>query len=373
MKLFALTSAILFLFAVDETYAQFVIERNDGSIAAVNGNEVFFSPDTNEDSGKWSIGEVYSETDNLDNIAYIRRTLPKQPFDNSLYYGRSLLDENEQKAYDFLLYSVLNFSPDAENPNAKRIAVNFSGAGIEVTYDQLLKIGKYMQYDDPRLLMLQSIVPKGDATQMVSPPKSGPVGTVYYDARFFSVNTAYNIQTLNSAKIEVAASKILDKLKPDMNEAQKFRLLHDEFIKLVSYGGMSTGNSGTIEGAFIPNASGYYAIVCQGYAKGLQYLCLRAGIPAIYVSGTANYNPPPVDHAWNMVRIDGEWYNVDATNDDPPTGATVDVRYVDFLQCDDDFLHDHTPGITTTGSTDSFPEFPETATVSYPLENTVYP
>ena len=74
-----------------------------------------------------------------------------------------------------------------------------------------------------------------------------------------------------------------------------------------------------------------------------------------------------------MVKIDGEWYNVDATNDDPPTGATVQVRYEDFLQCNDDFLHDHTPGVTTAGTADSFPAFPETASQSYPLEETEYP
>lgn len=371
MRFLALTTAIILFIGTTDVSAQFVIEKSDGSISRVNDSKLFFSSDA--DGGKWCIGDVYSETDDIENIVCIRPVLPERPFDSSLYYGRSLLGESEQKAYDFLLSSFLGFAPDPDSPNAKRIAVNFSEAGIEVTYDQLLTIGKYLQYDEPRLLMLQSIVPKGDATQMVSPPKTGPVGTVYYDARFFNVNTAYTIQNLNSAKIEVAASKILDKIMPDMNDAQKFRLLHDEFVKLVSYGGMATGNSGTIEGAFIPNSTGSYAIVCQGYAKGLQYLCLRAGIPAIYVTGTANYNPPPVDHAWNMVMIDGEWYNVDATNDDPPTGATVSVRYEDFLQCNDDFLHDHTPGITTAGTADSFPELPETAAQSYPLEATEYP
>lgn len=372
MKSFALTTAILLLFlGTAEAKAQFVVKKADGSIVSIEGSEISFAPDA--DGVKWSIGDEYVEDNDLDNILFIRPILPKRPFDSSLYYGRSLLDENEQKAYDFMLAAFLGFAPDPDNPNAKRIAVNFTEAGIDITYEQLLTIGKYMQYDEPRLLMLQSIVPKGDATQMVSPPKTGPVGTVYYDTRFFNVNTAYTIQTLNSAKIEVAASEILDKIEPDMNEAQKFRLIHDEFIKLVSYGGMSTGNSGSIEGAFIPNSLGVYAIVCQGYAKGLQYLCLRAGIPAIYVTGTANYNPPPVDHAWNMVKIDGEWYNVDATNDDPPTGATVQVRYEDFLQCNDDFLHDHTPGVTTAGTADSFPAFPETASQSYPLEETEYP
>lgn len=371
MRLFVLTTAFFLLVGRADAYSQFVVEKRDGTVSALNNGNVSFS--SNGENGKWSVGSTYSEADDIDGISYIRRVLPKLPFDNSLYYGRSLLDENEQRAYDLLMESFLNFSPDANAPAAKRIAVDFTGAGIEITYDQLLKIGKYLLYDEPRLLMLQSAVPKGDATQMVSPPRVGPVGTVYYDARFFNVSTAYAVQNLNSAKIEAAASKILDKIEPDMNDAQKFRLLHDEFVKLVSYGGMSTGSSGNIEGAFIPNASGYYAIVCQGYAKGLQYLCLRAGIPAIYVTGTANYNPPPVDHAWNMVMIGGEWYNVDATNDDPPTGAAVPVRHVDFLQCNDDFLHDHTPGITTAGTEDSFPVLPKTAEKSYPLEETAYP
>lgn len=369
MKLIVLTTTLALFLSSAEAGAQFVIEKSDGTISALNDGKVSFSSDA---GGKWSVGDTYNEADDIDCISYIRRTLPKRSFDKTLYYGRSLLDENEQKAYDLLMESFLNFSPDPAAPNAKRIAIDFTAAGIEITYSQLLTIGQYLLYDDPRLLMLQSAVPKGDPTQMVSPPRTGPVGTVYYDARFFNVNTAYTIQNLNSAKIEAAASKILDKIKPDMNDAQKFRLLHDEFLELVSYGGMSTGNSGTIEGAFIPNASGYYAIVCQGYAKGLQYLCLRAGIPAIYVSGTANYNPPPVAHAWNMVMIDGEWYNVDPTNDDPPLGAEG-VNHTDFLQCDADFLHDHTPGTNTEGSTEFFPVLPETAGQSYPLEDTVYP
>lgn len=354
---------------VQTVQAQFIVEKNDGTSINELKDQSGFSQ--NGDAEQWAYGDEYAAENDLANIAYVRRAFPSVPFDSHLYYGRSLLTEQEQKAYDHLLYTLLTYQPE-QGSTAKRIPVDFASAGIEVTYEQLLTIGKYMQADEPRLLMVQSIVPRGHATDMVAPP-AGNVGTVYYEARFYAVSMAYSIQANNMFKVETAATRILDKLQPDMDDAQKFRVLHDEFIKLVSYGGMSTGNSGTIEGAFIPNQNGYHAIVCQGYAKGLQYLCQRAGIPVIYVTGTASYSEPPVDHAWNMVQIGGQWYHVDPTNDDPPTGATIPVRYEDFLQSDADFLHDHKPGVSTQGEQVSYPEFPQVAEASYPLEQTEYP
>ena len=365
---------ILSIFAAFQLLcAQFLIEKTDGSFVNLFDEKLYFSEDSR--SGNWAIGDEYSEENDVENIVSVRRAFPSVPFDSDFYYGRSLLEtEQEKAAYDYLLNTFLTYTPPAGTTGiVKRIAVDFASAAIEVTYDQLLKIGKYLSADEPRLLMVQSFVPKGDPTALVSPPTTGNVGIVYYDARFYNVSWAYSIQSNNMAKIEAKVSTILAKLKNDMTDAQKFRVLHDEFIKSVSYGGMSTGASATIEGAFIPNNYGYCAIVCQGYARGLQYLCQRAGIQVIYVTGTASYSEPPVDHAWNMVKIEGQWYNTDPTNDDPPTGASIPVRYDDFLQSDNDFLHDHTPGISTQGTAVSYPVFPQTAAESYPLADTEYP
>ena len=58
--------------------------------------------------------------------------------------------------------------------------------------------------------------------------------------------------------------------------------------------------------------------VCLGYATSFQLLMDLAGIECITVIGAAYGSSE--DHAWNMVRLDGEWYCVDVTWDDPSGG-----------------------------------------------------
>lgn len=48
--------------------------------------------------------------------------------------------------------------------------------------------------------------------------------------------------------------------------------------------------------------------ICATYAGSFLYLCTRANIPCIVVSGD--------DHAWNTVYVDGKWLYVDVTNND---------------------------------------------------------
>ena len=58
--------------------------------------------------------------------------------------------------------------------------------------------------------------------------------------------------------------------------------------------------------------------VCQGYALAFKYLCNQVGINCYMVTSTG------MNHAWNMVELDGELYQVDITWDDPVySDATV--------------------------------------------------
>lgn len=59
--------------------------------------------------------------------------------------------------------------------------------------------------------------------------------------------------------------------------------------------------------------------VCQGYALAFQYLCQLAGIPCVFVPGTAYSSQKGgyISHAWNYVKLGDAWYHVDVTFNDP--------------------------------------------------------
>lgn len=103
------------------------------------------------------------------------------------------------------------------------------------------------------------------------------------------------------------------------------RRLHDVLLAHVEY------NSGAPL-----NQSAYSALVnretvCAGYAKAYQVLCQRCDIPCYYCTGYAGE-----DHAWNIVRLKEEYYNVDVTWDD-----AVQDPYLYFNKTDQDYAADH--------------------------------
>lgn len=64
--------------------------------------------------------------------------------------------------------------------------------------------------------------------------------------------------------------------------------------------------------------------ICLGYATTFQLFMDLLNIECITVSGTAYDNASA--HAWSQVCLDGEWYCVDVTWDDPTTSGTVSAQ-----------------------------------------------
>jgi len=73
--------------------------------------------------------------------------------------------------------------------------------------------------------------------------------------------------------------------------------------------------------------------VCAGYSGAFQYLMKELGIPCYYCPGTASGG----SHAWNIILIDGEAYNVDLTWDDPQRigESTGPHRYYNYFNLTD--------------------------------------
>ena len=86
--------------------------------------------------------------------------------------------------------------------------------------------------------------------------------------------------------------------------------------------------------------------VCAGYSRAAQYLLKQMGIECIYVVGTVKEQGA---HAWNIVKCDDKYYQMDVTFGDPifqenETGETLphDLVNYEYLCCtDEEIFTDH--------------------------------
>ena len=108
---------------------------------------------------------------------------------------------------------------------------------------------------------------------------------------------------------------------------EKELALHDWMIAWAEYdpGALSSGPVGTP----IPHNDNPYGLlvgkkaICTGYSHTFALLMALAGIECVTVPGTAHGGSD--EHAWNLVKLDGEWYAVDTTWDDPVASFVIPV------------------------------------------------
>lgn len=102
---------------------------------------------------------------------------------------------------------------------------------------------------------------------------------------------------------EIVSSTYLSRISEEMTDYEKALTMFEALIENVSYQKGAEQNQNIIS-SFV-----YGQTVCQGYASAYQYLMQLLGIPSFIVTGTASGS----SHAWNMIFLDGNWYNVDVT------------------------------------------------------------
>lgn len=113
---------------------------------------------------------------------------------------------------------------------------------------------------------------------------------------------------IKRAELDFAASTVLGEISEGASDFEKVVYFHDKIVKNCSF---STDKL-HVNSAYGVLVTGYGQ--CEGYAAAMSLLCDKAGIPNYIVCGK---NTEGSTHAWNKIRLDGEWYNVDCTWDDP--------------------------------------------------------
>lgn len=109
----------------------------------------------------------------------------------------------------------------------------------------------------------------------------------------------------NKSEFDREVSRILSCVDSSMSDLEKALAVHEHFVRNYEYD--LTYSIYDFEELFVEKTG-----VCQSYADGYTYImneCL--GIECYTLS---SYD---MNHAWNVIKIDGKWYHVDVTWDDP--------------------------------------------------------
>ena len=145
------------------------------------------------------------------------------------------------------------------------------------------------------------------------------------------------------AILDVCAQVIADVVPADGSDYDRELAVHDWMVAHGSYD--SNTLSQLPDFRENPNNDNPYGFlvdgkgICLGYASTFQLFMDLLGIQCITVQGTAHGGTS--DHAWNQVCLDGDWYCVDVTWDDPTTYGTVSERTGHrYFNVTSDFLQD---------------------------------
>lgn len=132
---------------------------------------------------------------------------------------------------------------------------------------------------------------------------------------------------LESAKqrFDAAAQNLITGAASLDSNYEKEKYVHDALASAVTYDLTADMNQSAYS-ALVNGKS-----VCAGYARAYQYLLQQLGIPCYFCTGYSGG-----DHAWNIVKLEDGYYNVDVTWDDAAA-----IRYDYFNKTDADFASTH--------------------------------
>lgn len=142
-------------------------------------------------------------------------------------------------------------------------------------------------------------------------------------------------------EVEKKVSEIIKSIiTPEMTDFEKEIEIHNYIVNNSNYDeenykkGTVPKESKTSYGVLV-NGKG----VCGGYASAMDKLLKAAGLESMIISGEAGEDGKYEPHVWNLVKLDGEYYHIDATWDDPVyilNGMRRDVLHFDYFNLNDE-------------------------------------
>ncbi len=209
------------------------------------------------------------------------------------YFYRNRLTADMQGVYDTLLTAIKQHAPSA--------TVDCTFADVDMVTDAIA-------YDHPEIFWYNTV------------SMSGSEVFIHYGA------TQQEAELLNK-RMEEVIPKYLEGITDGMSGYDVALRIHTKIISAVDYDTIALNKQKqaggpdkdsidylrTICGVFLEGKA-----VCEGYARAMQYLLQRCGIECAEAAGFIRKETGEKGeaHAWNILKLDGDYYYLDTTWDD---------------------------------------------------------
>ena len=303
------------------------------------------------------------------------------PCDNGKFYKFNISDNNYKiiiremmDSYRITTYTLTNGQTYRPSSNMTSIRISLCGVNEQnktyATYEALFKNGVSIWFDTVNPEVVQAPNLKEEIRQMYLTGDCRLHNISRYNVNFVAMNKLYTelynedeelrfvedcgqnffasttrnskgiLQTMYIHGINEDFNKILQKCKesrdeicqfvydnPEMTELDKILYIHEDLAKRTTYTLSESSISQNIWNLLANGRS-----VCAGYAATSRCLLNRIGVDAVEVIGNS------MNHAWNLVKVNGNWYQYDVTWDDRDRKSNLDVVHTYLLRTDAEWI-----------------------------------
>ena len=268
--------------------------------------------------------EIESETQEqkteLENKSDSRKKIEKGELEGAYQFGDSPADSNGISTYSVNLSADTNISKLEEylyqQMKAKNETIDVESYGINLTEIGSIVSGVINEHPD------LYFINKGFHYSFSGNSTIAAEVILSYD------------DSLDDSAFQRTTKEALAVVKAEMSDLEKAVALHDYLAVNCEY------DKERLEAGTIPDVSySAYGVlvnriaVCEGYALAYKYLLNQIGINCYMVTSKE------MNHAWNLIELNGTYYQVDVTWDDPTWDLIGRARHEYMFRSDDDFVN----------------------------------
>ena len=237
--------------------------------------------------------------------------------DNSWYFKD--LNNKEADVYKRITTAVKNYDKEVVILSESKIYVD----NINRAFEAFLLDNPEVFYIDNEFVIKEIALPK---------------------AYKYELNLKYTIEDrqqieIYKQQIDKVITEIIDKVITDnMDDFEKEVAIHDYLVSNTKYYEYTNIKDIPHEKHNIYSTLVQKEAVCDGFSKAFHVILGKLGVDVITVTGRTERE----SHAWNKVKLEDKWYNVDVTSDSVTVSDKKLVTHVYFNLDDNTISATHT-------------------------------